>query len=343
MAKVWRGEKPQAGRYREFVQCDFDIVGSESISSDFEILLLMKSAFDALGVPGVTIRLNHRGVFNSFLARILGDSNVVGSGIGDDHNAEEVLRTIDKLSKIGMMETRRLLTELTGSAAKSDEIISFATAESTFDATLDKMRRLAGPSPEAAAGIERLKGLQGMIQALGLQDTCVLDPAITRGLDYYTGLVYETFLDDAPEMGSVCSGGRYDNLAGLYMKERLPGVGSSIGLDRLMAALDTLGASGRGAKTGLDVLVLCLDASLYTHYHRLAAALRAQGLSAEVFAEAKKAGQQYQAAEKKGTRYALLCTAEEAAKGVVTVKNLADRNVREGLTIAEAIGIIKSK
>jgi histidyl-tRNA synthetase len=168
----------------------------------------------------------------------------------------------------------------------------------------------------------------------------VLDPAITRGLDYYTGLVYETFLNDVPEMGSVCSGGRYDNLAGLYMKERLPGVGSSIGLDRLMAALDTLGVSGKGAKTGLDVLVLCLDTSLFTHYHQLAAALRAKGLSAEVFGEAKKAGQQYQVAEKKGARYALLCTPEDAAKGVVTVKNLADRSVREGLTISETIGII---
>ena len=331
MAKVWRGEKPQAGRYREFVQCDFDIVGSESISSDFEILLLMHSAFGALGVPGVTIRLNHRGVFNAFLVRLeLGDKS------------EDTLRTIDKLGKIGAAETARLLTEITGSAAKSDEIVAFAAAESTFDATLDKMSRLAGASPEAVAGIERLKGLHAMIQALGMDGAFVLDPAITRGLDYYTGLVYETFLNDAPEMGSVCSGGRYDNLAGLYMKERLPGVGSSIGLDRLMAALDTLGVSGKGDKNALDVLVLCLDASLFTHYHQLAAALRAEGLSAEVFAEAKKPGQQYQVAEKKGTRFALLCTAEEAAKGIVTVKNLADRTVREGLTIAEAIGVIRA-
>jgi histidyl-tRNA synthetase len=230
---------------------------------------------------------------------------------------------------------------MTGSVAKSDEIIAFATAESTFDATLDKMSRLAGPSPEAAAGIERLKGLHGMIEALGMDSAFVLDPAITRGLDYYTGLVYETFLNDAPEMGSVCSGGRYDNLAGLYMKERLPGVGSSIGLDRLMAALDALALSGKGDKNGLDVLILCLDADLFTHYHQIAAALRAKGLSAEVFAEAKKAGQQYQVAEKKATRYALLCTAEDAAKNVVTVKNFADRTVREGLTISEAIGILK--
>ncbi|MDR3312059.1 MAG: histidine--tRNA ligase [Spirochaetaceae bacterium] len=329
VAKVWRGEKPQAGRYREFVQCDFDIVGSESVSSDFEILLMIKAAFEALEVPAVTVRLNHRGLFNAFLARI---------GIAD--KSEGVLRAIDKLGKIGREQTAALLTEVTGSAGTAEEILAYTAADdfTDFDATVSRLEDLAGGSPEAARGIGRLREL-GRAAQDAAPGFFVLDPSITRGLDYYTGIVYETFLNDLPEIGSVCSGGRYDNLAGLYMKERLPGVGASIGLDRLVAALEKLAALP-ALLPGMDALIFCQDASLFAHYHRLAASLRARGMSVEVYPDPKPAGKQYQYAEKKGTRFAVLCTPEDAARGVVSVKNLANREIREHLTAEEMADII---
>ncbi len=334
IAKVWRGEKPQAGRYREFVQCDFDMVGSDSAASDFEILSLMKHALHLIGVDDITIRMSHRGVFNAFLRQI-----------NASDKSEDILRTVDKLAKIGEDEVKKQLVELLAcddAEAKTAKIIEFVSGKDTFDATLEMMADLSGAANDEAAAkaIQRLKDIRAMMIAAGIETTFVLDPSITRGLDYYTGVVYETFLNKLPSIGSVCSGGRYDNLAGLYMKDKISGVGSSIGLDRLIAGLEQLDAL-ETKNSFLDAEIYCLDESLSAHYQGVASALRAEGINVEVFPEAKKMNQQYNVTEKKGVPFGILIKAEDAAKNVLTLKNLATRKQFEGITAEKAAEIIK--
>lgn len=320
IAKVWRGEKPQAGRYREFVQCDFDIVGSDSAAVDFEILDLMKASLSAIGVDDVTIRLSHRGVFNRFLARL----GLAGKG-------EDVLRTVDKLSKIGRDETTSLLSEIAG-AGRAKEIIEYVSGAgdgaADYNRTLVLIERLAGGPAEDT---KRLRDIRAFMEATGIDGSFILDPSITRGLDYYTGVVYETFLNKLSSIGSVCSGGRYDNLAGLYMKDRIPGVGSSIGLDRLMAGLDELGA--RPVKSSFtDAVVFCQDGEMMVAYQKVASVLRARGVSCEVFPDAKKMNQQYAWAEKKSVVWGITLTDASGADPVCSLKNLVTRETTDALS-----------
>ncbi len=182
---------------------------------------------------------------------------------------------------------------------------------------------------------KRMREIWGMMKAAGIEATYVLDPAITRGLDYYTGVVYETFLNKLPSIGSVCSGGRYDNLAGLYTKTKLPGVGASIGLDRLIAGLEQLGIiSSKGSY--LDAEIYCMDASLSVHYQGVAAKLREKGVNVEVFPEAKKMGQQYAVTDAKSIPWGILIGTNEAQKNVLTLKKLATREQFTDLTVEQA-------
>ena len=326
IAKVWRGEKPQAGRYREFVQCDFDCVGSDSAASDFEILSLMKAALSAIGVDDVTIHLSHRGIFNQFLEK----RNL-------QEKSEEILRVVDKLAKIGQDEVLRQLQEITGSSETAQDIIHYITKQESFEATLNQMESLAGgPSPHS----QRLREIRAMMEATGIADSFVLDPSITRGLDYYTGVVYETFLNQLPTIGSVCSGGRYDNLAGLYMKDKVPGVGSSIGLDRLIAGLEQLGKLEH-KKSHLTVEIFCLDEKLSITYQSVANKLRAAGISCEVFPDAKKITAQYTMAEKKGIPFGILIKEDDVTKETLTLKNLQTREQFDSISLDEAITILQ--
>ncbi|QEN07019.1 histidine--tRNA ligase [Oceanispirochaeta crateris] len=319
--KVWRGENTQKGRYREFTQCDFDIVGTDCASADFEILMMMRRSLKALEVPGCTIRLNHRGIFNRFLELL-----------SLREQSEEVLRTVDKIAKIGREEVLRLLTEISDAPAAL-QILDFIQKEETFSATLSKMEKLAGGEDEDTL---RLKEIYSYIQELNLEDAFELDPSITRGLDYYTGIVFETFLNDLPSIGSVCSGGRYNNLAGLYTKESLPGVGSSIGLDRLMAGLEELGRSAQ-KNSHSQLLILNMDKNLVGYYHKLAEDFREAGFRCEVYHESKKFVNQIKFAEAKGIPLALICGSNEKEAGTVNLKNLKTRESFEGLTPEEAL------
>ncbi|MDR1748089.1 MAG: histidine--tRNA ligase [Spirochaetaceae bacterium] len=336
IAKVWRGEKPQAGRYREFVQCDFDIVGSDSAAADFEILQLMKTSLDAIGVDTCTIKINHRGIFNRFLDRI-----------GMREQSEEVLRAVDRLAKVGEDEVRSqleaLIQDRVSAAAKAQDILDYIRGGDSFEETLSVMERMAGgPSEGAAEDIGRMRKIRAMMEAAGIEQFFVLDPSITRGLDYYTGIVYETFLDELPELGSVCSGGRYDNLAGLYMKERVPGVGSSIGLDRLLAGLETLGGKTE-IKSFLDAEIFCLDEELMPCYQKLAVELRREGIACEVFPDPRKISQQYTVAEKKGIPFGILLEKPEAEKNILTLKDLRTRETFEGITPEKAAEKIRAE
>ena len=323
IAKVWRGENTQRGRYREFTQCDFDIVGSESAGSDFEILLMMRETLRAIGVGDVTIRMNHRGVFNRFLR-----------SLGIEDKSVEILRTVDKLTKIGKESTLLQLSELVG-AEKAEAVLHYIQPKASYKETLAAITEAAGgPGPDT----ERLETLYQFMQNAGIADIFVLDPSITRGLDYYTGVVYETFLNDLPDIGSVCSGGRYDNLAALYSKEQLPGVGASIGLDRLIAALEALGRTEKRSSYA-QVAIACINEQLGGKYQALAGQLRRAGVACEVFTEAKKLVQQYALAEKKGARWVIVCPEDAFSTEPLrlTLRELATRTDTEGLSVEEII------
>ncbi|OJF75945.1 MAG: histidine--tRNA ligase [Treponema sp. CETP13] len=336
ISKVWRGEKPQAGRYREFVQCDFDTVGPDTAAADFEILSLMKHALSAIGVNDVTIKMSHRGVFNAFLTKLqLTDKS------------EDILRIVDKLAKIGEKEVKDQLNLITQSEEKSSQILTYIAGSNSFESTLDLMANMAGaeydsenqPANEAAIAVQRLQEIRDMMIASGIADSYILDPSITRGLDYYTGVVYETFLNQLPSIGSVCSGGRYDNLAGLYMKEKIPGVGSSIGLDRLIAGLEQLGlAKTKGSF--LDVEIYNLNKKLAAHYQGIASKLRTKGINVEVFTDNKNMKQQFKLTTAKSVPWGILIEFADSEKNVMTLRNLQTREQFESITIEEVAKII---
>ncbi|MDR2158947.1 MAG: histidine--tRNA ligase [Treponema sp.] len=335
IAKVWRGENTQRGRYREFTQCVFDIVGSESPAADFEILLMMRDALSAAGAE-VTIRLNHRGLFNRFL-----------SVLDIREKSVDVLRTVDKLAKAGRDETLALLSELAGSG-KARRVLEYIGAgggkeagQDAFDETLRVMTDLSGG---ASAESERLALLRRFMIDAGMEDGVILDPSITRGLDYYTGVVFETFLDGLPEIGSVCSGGRYDNLAGLYSGRQITGVGSSIGIDRLVAGLESLGAI-RGRPGFAEAAIVCLKEEKSGLYQALARKFRERGIGCEVFFEEtgeEKFPKQYMLAEKKGARWCVI-PGGEPLKDPLTLRDLSVRQNFEGLSVEEAAARIKKE
>ncbi len=319
--KVWRGENTQRGRYREFTQCDFDIVGTDSPSADFEILLMMYRSFEGIGISDVTIKLNHRGIFNRFL-----------ESQGIKEKSTEIMRSIDKLSKVGADKVRELLETEVGPDS-ADKILTYIQPKENFLETLEMITRLSGGECEES---RRMRGLYQGFVSLGIEDRFFLDSSIMRGLDYYTGIVYETFFNELPEIGSVCSGGRYDNLASLYTKTHLPGVGSSIGLDRLMAALEELGRENSSAGAA-DIAVFCLDDGPISYYHSLAEEFRSAGLTCDVFFEKQKIGRQFKIAEKKGIPIALICGEDERTNSTVTMKDLSTRESYNQISLKEAI------
>jgi len=336
---VWRGENAQRGRYREFTQCDFDIIGSDSPAADFEILLMIRATLLNLGV-GVTIHINHRGLFNRFLAHI-----------GQREKSVDVLRAVDKIAKVSYDETAAALAAITGDA-NAQKILDFTAAVSgeTFEETLNRITELSGgPSPES----QRLGLLRRFMDDAfsdGKNAGFMLDPSITRGLDYYTGVVFETFITELPDIGSICSGGRYDNLAGLYSKNTaISGVGSSIGLDRMIAALESLNKLPAAASY-TSAAIACIKQEDSGLYQALAQQFRWQGVPCEVFLEETSAGtadskqlvKQFVLAEKKGLRWMIIPGADPLSDPL-TLRDLAGRQNRERLSVAEAVQIINNK
>ena len=316
LAPVWRGENPQAGRYREFAQCDFDTIGSTSVAADAEIALVICDLFAALGVDHYEVRVNNRLVLNELLVSLGLPTEAI----------TPVLRALDKLPKIGPAAVRAELTAEGGTGAgatvaQADAVIALASTTGTNTSILASLDAQFPASP----GVAALRELAGIVHTAGIPDGKVkIDLAICRGLDYYTGTVYETFLTDLPGIGSVCSGGRYDDLTGRYTKQSLPGVGASLGLDRLLAALEQLGRLD-GASTAAPVLIARFDGARTGEYQHLARRLRAAGVGTEVYPDAKKLGLQLQYAERKGFALAIIAGPEEFASGTWKIKHLAGR------------------
>jgi histidyl-tRNA synthetase len=334
MGPVWRGENTQRGRYREFWQCDFDTIGTTSNAADIETVLIINDLFCALGLDRFEIHVNNRLILNGFLEL---------HGLAD--KAAPILRSLDKLPKIGQENVILEMTSETGiDPGKAHTVVwladptKFASsgqpdpafATNTNDKILNIIQQHfnATPNNKATEGISRLRELLKVSKAAGVPDDRIrIDLAIARGLDYYTGTVYETFLTDLPAIGSVCSGGRYDDLASLYTKQKLPGVGASLGLDRLLAALEELNLLKK-VSTPAPVLLVQFSAEHLGEYQQIARMLRAAGVGVEVFPEAKKIGAQLQYAEKRGFRFALIAGPDEFAKGEWKIKDLAKREER---------------
>jgi len=214
----------------------------------------------------------------------------------------------------------------------ADRILEFTRVRESPAATCVKLAEAVGAEDP---GIDRLYKVGFALDTFEMRETFVLDPSITRGLDYYTGIVFETFLDRLPEIGSVCSGGRYDDLASLYTSQRLPGVGASIGLDRLMAAMEELGEAGQ-AVAGPSVVVFMLDTGLLAQYHHIASAFRDAGIPAEVYPDARKIAVQFAYAEKRGIPLAVIAGTDEYETGVVNLKDLRTRESFDGLSLEDA-------
>lgn len=334
IAPVWRAEKPQRGRYREFIQCDFDIIGTRSVLADTEILLVIHAAMKAIGVAH-KIRLNNRQILNGLL-----------QSIGAREKSASVLRAIDKLEKLG---AEVVIAELKDEAALSpeqiDSVFSFMNlcqADTSNAELLRALRERFKSNEQALKGVIDLEQVLNYALAAGLEDNLVqVDLSIARGLDYYTGIVYETVLLDLPQIGSICSGGRYDNLASLYTSRELPGVGASVGLDRILGALEELGKLSAKSSTA-QVLVTLLDESSVGRCLSLADQLRSSGIPTEVYPEIGRLGNQLKYGGKKGIRWAVIAGELELQNNACALKNLETGEQRNDIPLARLIADLKS-
>lgn len=309
---VWRGENTQRGRYREFVQCDFDTIGTRSAVADIETVLVIHDLMRAIGFEQFTVRVNHRGILSGLLQCL---------GLAEHQTA--VLRALDKLDKIGPERVAREMAQSTGASAEQvRQILSLGAMTGSNENLLNQVEPLVAGSATGQEAIGRLREVLQGLRAAGVPEARVrVYLSLARGLDYYTGIVFETLLDELPGIGSVCSGGRYDNLAGLYTTQDWPGVGASLGLDRLLAAMETLGRIEKVA-TPAPVFIAYFDQDRLADYLRLASCLRGAGLGVELYPEPKKLSQQLKYADRRGFRIAVIAGSDEFAAGVCQLKDL---------------------
>lgn len=315
IAPVWRGENPQAGRYREFVQCDFDTIGTESVLADIEAVAVINRLLEAIGFERFTIHVNNRVILSGLLQHL-----------GLDDRTVPVLRSLDKLAKIGREKTAEEMCRAAEiDESQADSVLKLAECEGDAEEVFARLPEITGGNEKAAGGIERLQQIYHGAIASGVpRGRIKIDVAIARGLDYYTGVIFETTLDELPEIGSVCSGGRYDNLAELYTKQHLPGIGASLGLDRLLAAMEQLQLLPT-ASTPAPVMVAFFEEEYRDDYLRLAANLRNAGIGTEVYPDSKKLGAQLKYADQRGFHVALIAGGNEWSESRCQVKWLAKK------------------
>jgi histidyl-tRNA synthetase len=286
--------------------------GATSIASDIETAVVIHDLMRAVGFSKFTIRVNHRKVLNGFL-----------ENVGLAARATEVLRSLDKLGKIGPAKVAQEMIDTAGATSEqASQVLKLAELSGPNERVLAELAPLVGGNELGQEGVERLcQILEGFRAAGASPDRFALDVSIARGLDYYTDVVFETFLDELPTIGSVCSGGRYDDLASVYTKQRLPGIGASLGLDRLLAAMVELGMIEQ-VRTPADVFVAYFDKDRLHDYLHLAAQVRAAGIGVEVYPEPKRLGQQLQYADRRGFRVALVAGENELAENKCQVKDM---------------------
>ena len=334
ISKVYRGERAQRGRFREFYQADIDIIGDGKLDilNEAEIPAIIYKVFRGFGLERFQIRVNNRKVLNGFYAMM-----------GLTEKSGDIMRTVDKLDKIGADKVRVILVDDCGlSGEEADEILKFIAITGTNAEVLEALEGYAGRNEMFDLGLKELNAVCVNLAAFGVPEAnFAVDLTIARGLDYYTGTVYETTLLDHPEIGSVCSGGRYDNLAGYYTEKQLPGVGISIGLTRLFYVLDEQGLLNPELPTApADALVLPMTSDPAAAI-ALAETLRTSGLRVQLYGEQKKFKQKMAYADKLGVPFAVLLGEDEIAEGKCSVKNMRTGE-QNTVSPGEACSIIKA-
>ena len=313
IGKVYRGERAQRGRFREFYQCDIDVIGDGELNiiNDAEIPSIMYNVFKELGLENFTIRINNRKILN---------------GLFEDINAKEVsvdiMRTIDKIEKIGTEKVKAEIKELGISDENIEKVIRFITIEGTTDEKLQELQNMKIDNETYKQGVQELIEVIRYIRLFNVPEECfAVDVSIARGLDYYTGTVYETFLNDYKSIGSICSGGRYNNLSEYYTDRKMPGVGMSIGLTRLFFVLNDMNLIKATQKSISKILVVSMVPDLKPAIET-ANALRAAGINSEIYFDDKKIKAKFKYADKLQIPYVIVIGEDEVNSGTVTLKNM---------------------
>lgn len=337
IGKVYRGERAQQGRFREFYQADIDIIGDEnlSIANDAEVPSIMYRVFTGLGLSDFTIRINNRKILNGLFA-MLGLSDI----------ATDVMRIIDKIDKIGKDNVEAELVDLGVSKDAADTILELLTFKGTNEEVLDRLKTFAGKNEMLDSGVSELCEVIYYIDKFGVPaGNYRVDLSIARGLDYYTGTVYETTFNRHPEIGSICSGGRYDNLAEYYTKKKLPGVGMSIGLTRLFYILNEFDYLNRDLDTVADLLIIPMTDDMASAVE-ISGVMREAGIRTQIYLEKKKFKHKIGYADKLGIPYAMFLGEDEINGNVVTIRNMkaaeGDTDKQVTVPVNEAVEFIKS-
>lgn len=313
IGKVYRGERPQKGRYREFYQCDIDVIG-ENLNTlyDAEIPAIIYNLFKELNFGKFTIRINNRKILNGFFE----DLNLADK-------VSDILRIIDKLEKIGISSVKEELSLLGISSQLIEKIIDFISIKGTNDEIISLLTNFDCNNETFKEGVVSLTELVSNIRNFGVSDDYfILDLTIARGLDYYTGTVYETCLDDYPSLGSVCSGGRYDNLTKYYTDCNLQGIGISIGLTRLFSKLKEMGIATSKRKSLLNALIIPFDSDCIDYAIRVSEVLRENNVICDVYYENKGFKQKMKYANRLGVLYTIILGSDEKKDNLVTIKNM---------------------
>lgn len=332
MAKVYRGERPQKGRFREFTQCDIDVIGSETLPLiyDAEIPAVIYNVFRELDIGKFTVRINNRKILGGFFEYV-----------GQSDNVTDIMRIIDKLEKIGVEKVGEELGKIGVGDSAIQKILSFISIDGTCDEIISSLRALGVENATFSDGVDELDEVISGIRSFGVPDEYfTVDLTIARGLDYYTGTVYETKLDANPALGSICSGGRYENLTGYYTDQKLPGIGISIGLTRLFSQLKEAGIIDVSKKSIIDVLVIPMSQSELGAAVEAAAGFRRAGIPCDVYYLEKGMKPKMKYANRIGVPFTAIIGESERAEGKVALKNMLGDG-QETVTVDQAIEIIK--
>ena len=314
MSKVFRGERPQKGRFREFYQCDIDVIGQEDLDLifDAEIPTVIYNVFQELNIGKFTIRINNRKILNGFFA-----------ALDLEEQASDILRVIDKIDKIGADEVTKELLEFNIASDIVNKIMNFIAIKGANDEVINSLRALNIENEQFNLGIEELETVINGLRDFNVpEDYFKIDLTIARGLDYYTGTVYETILDEYPRLGSVCSGGRYENLTGYYTEQKLPGIGISIGLTRLFSQLKEIELIENSKRSLTQVLVIPFDKKDIRYTLNLASKIREAGINTDVYYQNKGMKQKMKYADRLDIPYVILIGEDEVNANKAMLKNM---------------------
>lgn len=331
IGKVYRGEKAQRGRFREFYQCDIDIIGNGKLDiiNDAEIPSIIYSTFKDLGFDDFTIKINNRKILKGFLQWL---------GIED---SQGVVRAIDKLEKIGESGVIKEIEKQGLEKSKIEEILKFLKIKGTNEEIIESLKSLSIDNDVFKLGVEELELVNNYVRIFGVpEDNFAIDLTIARGLDYYTGTVYETFLNEYSNIGSICSGGRYDDLASFYTKQKLPGVGISIGLTRLFYQLYEAKLIKEEYNSLSKVIVIPMG-EYFDKAAETARILREKGINTQVYLEKAKVGKKFSYADKLKIPYAVIIGEEEVEKGLYTLKDM-ETGMQQTLSLEEMLNVLKN-